>query len=29
MTDAIAVTYLPLNIKQTLTINNKFAGTFR
>jgi hypothetical protein len=25
----IAVTYLPLNIKQTLTINNKIAGTFR
>lgn len=25
----ITVTYLPLNIKQTLTINNKIAGTFR
>jgi hypothetical protein len=25
----VTVTYLPLNIKQTLTINNKIAGTFR
>lgn len=25
---AITMTYLPLNIKQTLTINNKIAGTF-
>lgn len=27
--DAVTMTYLPLNIKQTLTINNKLAGTFR
>ena len=27
--DAITMTYLPLNIKQTLTINNKIAGNFR
>ena len=27
--DAITLTYLPLNIKQTLTINNKLAGNFR
>lgn len=27
--DAITMTYLPLNIKQTLTINNKLAGNFR
>lgn len=27
--DAITMTYLPLNVKQTLTINNKLAGTFR
>ncbi len=27
--DAITLTYLPLNIKQTLTINNKIAGSFR
>ena len=27
--DTITVTYLPLNIKQTLNINNKIAGTFR
>ncbi|SFE58971.1 hypothetical protein [Nitrosomonas sp. Nm166] len=27
--DAITLTYLPLNIKQTLTINNKIAGNFR
>ncbi len=26
---AITMTYLPLNIKQTLTINNQIAGTFR
>ena len=25
----VTVTYLPLNVKQTLTINNKIAGTFR
>lgn len=25
----VTVTYLPLNIKQALTINNKIAGTFR
>ena len=27
--DAITMTYLPLNIKQTLTINNKIAGNFQ
>ncbi len=27
--NAITMTYLPLNIKQTLTINNQIAGTFR
>ena len=27
--DAITMTYLPLNAKQTLTINNKIAGNFR
>lgn len=27
--DAVTVTYLPLNIKQTLTITNKIAGNFR
>lgn len=27
--DTVTVTYLPLNVKQTLTINNKIAGTFR
>jgi hypothetical protein len=27
--DSITMTYLPLNIKQTLTINNKLAGNFR
>jgi len=27
--DAITMTYLPLNVKQTLTINNKIAGNFR
>ncbi len=27
--DAITMTYLPLNVKQTLTINNKLAGNFR
>lgn len=27
--DAVIVTYLPLNVKQTLTINNKIAGNFR
>lgn len=27
--NAVTMTYLPLNIKQTLTINNKVAGTFR
>ncbi len=27
--DAVTVTYLPLNVKQTLTINNKMAGNFR
>ncbi|SEF45631.1 hypothetical protein [Nitrosomonas ureae] len=26
--NAITMTYLPLNIKQTLTINNQIAGTF-
>ena len=26
--DAITMTYLPLNVKQTLTINNKIAGNF-
>lgn len=27
--DAITVTYLPLNVKQTLTINNQIAGNIR
>lgn len=27
--DTVTVTYLPLNVKQTLTIHNKIAGTFR
>ena len=27
--DAITMTYLPLNVKQTLTINNTIAGAFR
>lgn len=27
--DIITVTYLPLNVKQTLTINNKIAGNIR
>lgn len=27
--EMVTVTYLPLNVKQTLTINNKIAGTFR
>jgi hypothetical protein len=27
--DSITMTYLPLNAKQTLTINNKIAGNFR
>ena len=27
--DTVTMTYLPLNIKQTLTINNKIAGNFR
>lgn len=27
--DAVTMTYLPLNAKQTLTINNKIAGNFR
>lgn len=27
--DMVTMTYLPLNIKQTLTINNKIAGNFR
>jgi hypothetical protein len=27
--DTVTVTYLPLNVKQTLTINHKLAGNFR
>lgn len=27
--DTVTVTYLPLNVKQTLTINQKLAGNFR
>lgn len=27
--ETVTVTYLPLNVKQTLTINNKIAGNFR
>lgn len=27
--ETVTVTYLPLNVKQTLTINNKLAGNFR
>lgn len=27
--EMVTMTYLPLNIKQTLTINNKIAGSFR
>jgi hypothetical protein len=27
--DTVTITYLPLNIKQTLTITNKLAGNFR
>ncbi len=27
--NAVTMTYLPLNVKQTLTINNKIAGSFR